>query len=413
MRSVAILPVCTRVRVMAILLPLLLPIAATGQPWQLSGRADLARFSAVYLQAHANQQRLHDFHTLQPLPGNNLAALAAGKHDLLGITFEIDDGVIQLGSTLLKSLPQKVNLKIGKKFNTLHVLHAAAFSVNEGGVTIATYTLHYDDGKSHTITVVNGKDIGSFWKRPGAAQATAAREAWVGSNDHVKKLGAEIRLFVSSMDNPRPGSIVDSIDFASTMTKAAPFCVAMTVAAPLQPRPPAKSLTAADLERLWIALSSTGAPCCDAIETLAGAPEQALPFLRPRVRTARPTADVKKVAALITVLNDEDFAEREIATAELQKLGLEALPQLRRIVTEAKSAEVRRRAQWLVEKLHRIRLTPDDKRLQAVVRVLELMASDEAHKILDELARGKTGTWLAAEAAAALTRMGTPKRAAD
>jgi hypothetical protein len=43
--------------------------------------------------------------------------------------------------------------------------------------------------------------------------------------------------------------------------------------------------------------------------------------------------------------------------------------------------------------------------VQAAVRVLGLMASEEARKALNELATGKAGAWLAAEAAASLTRM--------
>jgi hypothetical protein len=404
MRSVSILPVVTWVKVMALLLPLLLPIPGNCQTGKVSGRPDLARFHAVDLQAHANQKRVDDFPTLKNLAGNNLAALAAGKHELLGIAFQVGDGVLHLGSTLLKGLPEKIEIKIGKKFNTLHVLHAAAYAVDEGKVPIATYTFHYEDGKSQTIAVVNEKDVASFWKRPGVSEPTTAREAWVGPNDYVKKVGAEIRLVVSSWENPRPGSTVLRIDFVSAMTKAAPFCVAMTVAGPLQPRPAAKPLTAADLDRCWTALANTGVPACDAIETLAGAPEQALPFLGPRVRPIRPTADVKTVAALIARLDDDRFAEREMATAELEKLGLEALPQLRRTLEGPKSPEVRLRTEQLLEKLNRIRLTADHKRLQAVLSVYELMASDEARKVLNEVAGGKAGAWLAAEAEAALKR---------
>jgi hypothetical protein len=409
MQGVSSLPVLRWVKLMAPLLPLLLPVAGNCQTWQASGRPDLARFSAVDLQAHANQKRVNDLPTIHKLPGNNLAGLAAGKHELLGIAFQVGDGFLHLGSTWLEKLPEKIPIKIGRKFNTLHVLHAAAYAVNEDNATIASYTFHYEDGKSHSIAVANGKDVSSFWKRPGATRPTAAREAWVGSNDSAKVEGAKIRLFVSTWENPRPGSTVLRIDFVSAMTKAAPFCVAMTVAQPLRPRPPAKPLTAADLDRLWTALASTGRPCCAAVEALAGAPKQALPFLGPRVCPVGPTADVKKIAALITKLDNDKFAEREMAAAELATLGLEALPQLRRTMEESKSLEVQRRTQRLLERLNGISLTPDHKRLQAVLYVFELMASDGARKVLEELAGGKAGAWLGAEAAAALKRLEKPR----
>ena len=50
----------------------------------------------------------------------------------------------------------------------------------------------------------------------------------------------------------------------------------------------------------------------------------------------------------------------------------------------------------------------EQKRLQAVLYVFELMASDEARKVLAEAASGKAGAWLAGEADTALKR--TPKK---
>jgi hypothetical protein len=402
MRGVSLPPPITVVKGMALLLLLLLPTLGDCQTGQTTRRADLGRFYPVDLQASANQKRVDNF---QNQPDNNLAELAAGKHQLLGIPFEVGDGVLQLGSTIQTGMPEKIGIKVGRKFTTLHVLHSAAYGVNEGQVTIASYTLHYEDGTTHSVPVVNRMDIFAFWKRPGDRNQSSAKEAWVGSNANVKKNGNNIRLYAATWENPRPGTSVVSIDFVSAMTRSAPFCVAMTVADPLQPRAPAKPLTAAELDRLWTQLAGEGTPACDAVEALAGAPTQAVAFLRPRVRAGEPPADVKKIAALITKLDDDEFSDREMASAELQKLGQEALPQLQRTVEESKSAEVRLRAQSLLEKLNTVSLTPDQKRLQAVLYVFELIASDEARKVLDEVANGKAGAWLAAEAEAALKRM--------
>ena len=60
----------------------------------------------------------------------------------------------------------------------------------------------------------------------------------------------------------------------------------------------------------------------EAIETLAGAPRQALPFLRARLRTVQPAAVEKRIALLITQLDDKDVSVCERATRELEKLGL-------------------------------------------------------------------------------------------
>jgi hypothetical protein len=364
----------------------------------------LAHFYALDLQASANQKRGDDFHQ-DNFPGNNLVELAAGQHQLLGIPFKVGEGVLQLGSQVLKQLPEKIEINIGRKFTKIHVLHATAYGRDEGQITIGSYNLHYEDGTTQTIPIVNGKDIWGWWKQPGDPDPTRAKTGWEGSNNYVKKIGAELRLFVATWENPRPGTTVDRIDFVSAMTKAAPFCVAMTVAESLKPRAPAKPLTAAELERLWTNLVIIGTPACDAVETLAGTPAQAISFLGPRISAAGPTADVKSIAALITKLDDDNFFEREKATNELRKLGLEALPQLRRTMDETKSAEVRVRTQELLGKLNNLGLTPDHRRLQAVLHVFTLIASDEARKVLDEVAGGKAGAWLAAEAESSLKNM--------
>ena len=184
-----------------------------------------------------------------------------------------------------------------------------------------------------------------------------------------------------------------------------PFCVAITAAKPLKPRPPAKPLTADELDRLWTQLASDGAPTFDAVELLAGVPAHALPFLGPRFRAAGSTADTKKIAALIAKLDDDSFDERETATKELEKLGLEALLQLRQAAAETKSAEVRERAEDLLAKLANLKLTPDRKRLQAALCVLELIGSAEARKMLQEVATTPANPWLAAQAEETLKRM--------
>ena len=78
---------------------------------------------------------------------------------------------------------------------------------------------------------------------------------------------------------------------------------------------------------------------------------------------------------------------------------------MRRALTETKSAEVRERAQEILAKFGSVSLTADQKRLQAVLYVFELIASDEARKVLTEVAQGNSGTWLAAQAEAALKRI--------
>jgi hypothetical protein len=376
-----------------------------SQPQEPAGRPGPARFYPLDLQALANQKRKADFHQ-NNLPGNNLDALTSGEHRLLGIPFQVGQGVLQLGSQLLPDKPEKIDgIKVGKKFTTLHILHATAYSVDEEEVTIGNYILHYEDGTTQTIPIVNGKDVRGWWKRPLAPEPSHGKVAWEGANDYVKGMGASIRLFMSTWKNPEPGTAVVSVDYASTMTKCAPFCVAITVAEPLKPRAVAGPVTTGDLEQLWKQLASDGNQASDAIETLAGVPMQAIPFLSARLRAVQPAAVEKRVAMLITQLDDDNFSVREKATKELETLGPEAFSQLRRSLDEPISVEVRHRIDCLVEKLKTAKLTADQNRLQGALLVFELIATAEARQVLEEVATGSAGAWLAPEAQASLKRL--------
>jgi hypothetical protein len=52
--------------------------------------------------------------------------------------------------------------------------------------------------------------------------------AWQGTNDFLKQDEMKIRLYVTSWDNPHPTKLISGIDYHSTDTLCAPFCVAMT-----------------------------------------------------------------------------------------------------------------------------------------------------------------------------------------
>jgi hypothetical protein len=387
------------------LVVLFVPSGVQGQPPEPAGRLGPVRFYPLDLQALANQKRTADFHQ-DNLPGNNLDALAAGEHRLLGIPFQIGEGVLQLGSEVLPDKPEKISgIKAGKKITSLYVLHATAYSVNEEEVTIGRYTLHYEDGTTQTIPVVNGKDVCGWWKRPGAPEPSRGKVAWEGTNEYVNGIGATIRLFLSTWKNPRPGTAVVRIDYASTMTKCAPFCVAITAAEPLKARAVAEPLTTADLDRLWRQLAGDGDQASDAVETLAGVPEQAIPFLGEQFRAVRPTAVEKRIGLLITQLDDDNFSVREKATGELERLGPEAFPLLRRSLDGPISVEARRRIERLLENLKTATLTADQKRLQGALIVLELIVTAEARQVLEEVSQGRAGAWLASEAQVSLKRL--------
>lgn len=187
-------------------------------------------FIPLDLQAKTNHKRKDSFQRGR-YPGNTLASLPSGEQTFHGITFQVGEGVIQLGSTQLQDKPAKVTgIPVGKKFSKLHILHATGFFLGEQATPIGAYTVQYDDGTSATIPIVYGMDVLDWWKYPANPEPTRGKVAWEGENEGARGFGATIRLYLTTWENPHPAKTVTSIDYASTMdTECAPFCVAITV----------------------------------------------------------------------------------------------------------------------------------------------------------------------------------------
>ena len=392
--------------VVSLLLIVLFLSNADGQTPDTPAPSGPVKFHPLNLQPKANQKRADDFHQ-DNLPGNNLLDLASGQHRLLGIPYQVGDGVLQLGSSgVVKNKPAKIDgIKVGAKFARLRILHATAYSYEEEEVVIGSYTVRYGDGATRIIPIVNRKDVDGWWKRRGAPEPKNAKIAWEGTNDRVAGIGGSIRLFASTWENPRPDAAAASIDFASNMTKCAPFCVAITAEIPLTARAAAGPLSVDDLETLWKQLADDGDKAFDAIETLAGSPKQTIPFLARRMNAAEAAALDKRIGDLVSRLDDENFRVREKATQELEKHGLEAPPILRRALDDKTSPEARRRIDRVLEKLKSAKHTSDQKRSLGALLVFELSATAGAIETLEEAAKGRAGAWLAGEAQGSLLRM--------
>jgi WD40 repeat protein len=158
------------------------------------------------------------------------------------------------------------------------------------------------------------------------------------------------------------------------------------------------------LEALWADLAKPeAASAYDALRGLLAVPGEATAFLKGRLAPA-PAPDPQKVARLVAGLDSTSFEAREEATLELERLGEAALPALRRARTAGPSAEVRRRAAQLVERLDGP--TPPGEVLRGLraVEALEHIGSAEARRLLEEVAKGSPDARLTVEAKAALGR---------
>jgi RNA polymerase sigma factor (sigma-70 family) len=160
-----------------------------------------------------------------------------------------------------------------------------------------------------------------------------------------------------------------------------------------------------DLEVAWTdLLGEDAAKAYRARELLAAAPEQALPLLRGSLRPVAPVP-AERLRNLIAQLDDDDFNVRERATEDLAKLGGAANGALRQALEGQPSAELRQRLQRLLESG-----PSPDRRQSRALELLEVMATPEARRLLEELAKGAPGAGLTEEAKASLQR--TAKRAA-
>jgi WD40 repeat protein len=167
--------------------------------------------------------------------------------------------------------------------------------------------------------------------------------------------------------------------------------------------PPA-DLTPRDLDALWADLSGNDASrAYQAMARLAAAPKQALPLLKEKLPVVV-AADPQRTARLLAALGSDQFAERDKASEELEKLGATAEPALRKALKETPSLEVRKRVERVLEKLE------GESRLgaQRALEVLERLGTPEARKLLEALADGAPDAWLTREARSARGRLDNP-----
>jgi len=222
------------------LAPLVILCLALG-----TASADDANYVHVDLKAGANQKLTDPFGS--GAAGNDLSALPAGEQTFGGVKFKVGEGLIQLGSKLLKQeRPDKVEgVKVGRKVARLHLLHGTLYGNGstigeegkEGdplfvadGTRIAEYTVRYEDKTTEVIPVVYGEDVRDWWYTGSPKDLKRGKVAWEGENEYARGLDSKVRLFRGTWENPKPDKVVVGIDFAKVGdTPAAPLCVAIAI----------------------------------------------------------------------------------------------------------------------------------------------------------------------------------------
>jgi WD40 repeat protein len=188
---------------------------------------------------------------------------------------------------------------------------------------------------------------------------------------------------------------------ASTDTTALIWDVSVVTAKPL----PARSLTAAELEARWTALlDANAAKAFDALCELAATPKETIALLKNRVRPA-PALDAELLQKMLAQLDSENFKERQQASAELLKMGERVVPALEKALASQPSLELKRRLEYLLDRLAGPKLTGEQVRTVRAVEVLERIGTREAGQVLESLAEGAPGALQTTASQAALERM--------
>jgi WD40 repeat protein len=158
-------------------------------------------------------------------------------------------------------------------------------------------------------------------------------------------------------------------------------------------------------EKLWADLvGDDAAKAYRAIETLAASGEDAVTFLKERVRPVT-DKDWEPVRRLVTALGADEFVVREKATRELAKLGMEMEPILQKALADQPALEARRRIEAVLTAPAMGRWSPEFLRQLRAVQALERIGSPAARQLLEELAKGVADSRLTDEAKAALGRL--------
>jgi hypothetical protein len=204
----------------------------------LLGHGEFSIFGAavlrpIALRDYCNFSLTNSLIGAGPLNGaNNLASLPKGTNAFANIPFDVS-GVIQLNSQQAiiarRAFPDKVSgIKIGATCSLIHILHGAGW--NEVPATkIATLLLKFEDGETKEIPIIYGQHVYDWWENDEAPADKQTAVAWTGVNPISKLFGASLRLYKTSFANPKPGAVIESVDFISLKKESAPFLLGLTL----------------------------------------------------------------------------------------------------------------------------------------------------------------------------------------
>jgi hypothetical protein len=182
----------------------------------------------IDLRAKANLQTNSMFLDTTSQKGR-IGGLPRGKQKFAGIPFLVGESFLQLGGKRKADLPAKIEgIAVGAAAKRLRFLHATQTGTVGDEEVIGKYVVHYDDKTKETIDILYGRDVRDWYRVPEQREVTRGQTVWWGHNDRAAGQGCAVQLFLMTWTNPHPEKRIATIDYVSTFTDAAPFCIAMT-----------------------------------------------------------------------------------------------------------------------------------------------------------------------------------------
>ena len=132
---------------------------------------------------------------------------------------------IRTGGNLprITKLDCPIAVRVEQPCRRLHFLHATD-QPEADATPVAAYVIHYADGQQLEVPLLYGREI-QAWIRE--EDPPAQREPLIAWSTNAGG-GITLQLCHFTWDNPRPSVTVESLDFVSEMTRAAPFILAIT-----------------------------------------------------------------------------------------------------------------------------------------------------------------------------------------
>jgi hypothetical protein len=169
-------------------------------------------------------------------------------------------------------------------------------------------------------------------------------------------------------------------------------------------RPPRVAVSVT-LESAWNDLAKREAgEAFKTVGSLLAAPAEAVKFFAEKVKPVA-ALDPKRIQRLLADLDSDQFAAREQASAELEKMGEPVAPALRKALEGEPSTEARRRIEQVLQKIDNIGPRGELLRSLRAIEVLEMIGTAEAKAVLQDLAKGAAGASVTRAAKDALDRM--------